>query len=124
MRYAHRGWTVDLTWRELRADGKVTPIGGRAFELLEILVRANGEVVTKSELLDRVWPGSIVSENALEVHVSALRPALPSTPGSRKDLLPPTCARHRLCPNAIEDTPVIRPRHAARLVGRHRLCRS
>jgi predicted ATPase/DNA-binding winged helix-turn-helix (wHTH) protein len=76
MRYAHRGWTVDLTRRELRADGKVTPIGGRAFELLEILVRANGEVVTKSELLDRVWPGAIVSENALEVHVSALRRAL------------------------------------------------
>jgi non-specific serine/threonine protein kinase len=76
MQYAHRGWTVDLTRRELRADGKVTPIGGRAFELLEILVRANGEVVTKSELLDRVWPGAIVSENALEVHVSALRRAL------------------------------------------------
>ena len=76
MQYAHRGWTVDLTRRELRADGKVTPVGGRAFELLEILVRANGEVVTKSELLDRVWPGAIVSENALEVHVSALRRAL------------------------------------------------
>ena len=40
------------------------------------MVRANGEVVTKSELLDRVWPGAIVSENALEVHVSALRRAL------------------------------------------------
>jgi predicted ATPase/DNA-binding winged helix-turn-helix (wHTH) protein len=76
MQYAHRGWTVDLTRRELRADGKVTPVGGRAFELLEILVRANGEVVTKAELLNRVWPGAIVSENALEVHVSALRRAL------------------------------------------------
>ena len=40
------------------------------------MVHANGEVVTKSELLDRVWPGAIVSENALEVHVSALRRAL------------------------------------------------
>jgi DNA-binding response OmpR family regulator len=67
---------VDLTRRELRADGKVTPVGGRAFELPEILVRASGEVVSKSELLDRVWPSAIVSENALEVHVLALRRVL------------------------------------------------
>src|SRR5262245_50736067 len=75
MRYICERWQVDLTKREVRFDQGLVPVGGRAFDVLEILVRAAGEVVTKSELLDRVWPGAIVGENALQVHISALRRA-------------------------------------------------
>jgi len=52
------------------------PLGTRAFDLLLVLLEADGALVTKKELLDRVWPSVIVSEENLKVHVSALRKAL------------------------------------------------
>ena len=52
------------------------PIGGRAFEILEILAQSAGELVTKDELMNRVWPGAVVMENTLQVHAAAVRKAL------------------------------------------------
>lgn len=52
------------------------PIGGRAFDILQALVEATGLIVPKSDLMGRVWPNSIVGDNALQVHVSAIRKAL------------------------------------------------
>lgn len=74
--YAFQQWVVDPARRELRADGVAVPIGGRAFEILAVLVQAAGELVTKDDLMARVWPGAIVEENTLQVHISALRKAL------------------------------------------------
>jgi non-specific serine/threonine protein kinase len=67
---------IDLTRRELRVLGSAVPVGGRAFEVIEILARSVGEIVTKDELMDRIWPGAIVSENTLYVHAMAVRKAL------------------------------------------------
>ena len=69
-------WEVDLTRRELRAHGVLVPIGGRAFEIIEVLVQSAGELVTKRDLMDRVWPGAIVEDNTLQFHISAIRKAL------------------------------------------------
>ena len=69
-------WVIDLTRRELRAHGVLVPIGGRAFDILEILATSAGELVSKDELMARVWPSVIVEENTLQVHMSALRKAL------------------------------------------------
>ena len=67
---------IDLDRRELRIRGSLVPVGGRAFEVLEILARSAGEIVTKNELMDRIWPGVIVTENTLHVHTMAVRKAL------------------------------------------------
>jgi predicted ATPase/DNA-binding winged helix-turn-helix (wHTH) protein len=74
--YASDGWEIDLTRRELRSRGVSIPIGSRAFEVLEILVRSGGELVNKYHLMERVWPGAIVEENTLQFHISAIRKAL------------------------------------------------
>jgi DNA-binding response OmpR family regulator len=50
--------------------------GTRAFDLLLVLLDADGSLVTKDELISRVWPGIVVSEENLKVQVSALRKAL------------------------------------------------
>ncbi len=71
-----RNWELDLEMRELRSHGKMVPIGGRAFEILETLVMAAGQLVTKDEVIQRVWPGAIVEDNTLQVHISAIRKAL------------------------------------------------
>jgi len=67
---------IDLARRELRVLGSPVPVGGRAFEIIEILARSAGELVTKNELTDRIWPGLIVGENTLHVHAGAIRKAL------------------------------------------------
>jgi DNA-binding winged helix-turn-helix (wHTH) protein len=40
------------------------------------LVQSAGEIITKDELMDRLWPGAIVAENTLQVHAAAVRRAL------------------------------------------------
>jgi predicted ATPase/DNA-binding winged helix-turn-helix (wHTH) protein len=74
---------IDLARRELRVLGSPVPVGGRAFEVIEILARSAGEIVTKNELMDRIWPGAIVTENTLHVHAMAVRKAL----GPHRNLL-------------------------------------
>src|ERR1700731_3116619 len=74
--YESGEWEVDLARRELRARGVPVPIGGRAFEIIEILIQSAGELVTKGELMARVWPGAIVEDNTLQFHISAIRKAL------------------------------------------------
>ena len=62
--------------RELRLGDATVALGSRAFDVLLILVAAGGELVTKEELLARVWPGAVVEESNIQVQVSALRKAL------------------------------------------------
>jgi predicted ATPase/DNA-binding winged helix-turn-helix (wHTH) protein len=69
-------WQVHLGRRELLTCGVPVPIGARAFDVMEVLVRSANELVTKDALMDRIWPGATVGENTLHVHISAIRKAL------------------------------------------------
>src|SRR5882762_109705 len=82
--YESGEWEVDLARRELRARGVPVPVGGRAFEIIEVLVQSAGELVTKSDLSARIWPGAIVEDNTLQFHISAIRKALGSDRGILK----------------------------------------
>ncbi|MEY8690289.1 MAG: winged helix-turn-helix domain-containing protein [Leptothrix sp. (in: b-proteobacteria)] len=62
--------------RELLIDGRAAGIGARAFDVLLTLIERRGELVTKSDLLDAVWPGMVVEENNLVVQVGTLRKLL------------------------------------------------
>jgi predicted ATPase/DNA-binding winged helix-turn-helix (wHTH) protein len=59
--------------RRLLVGGEPAKIGARAFDLLMVLIAARDRVVGKDELLERIWPGLVVEENNLSVHVSQLR---------------------------------------------------
>ena len=61
--------------REVLADGRPLQLGGRAFDVLVALIEANGAVVSKDELMSRVWPGRIVEDNNLHAQIKALRQA-------------------------------------------------
>lgn len=62
--------------RLLLVDGVAAAVGTRAFDVLLCLIEGRDHVVTKAELMDRVWPGLVVEENNLTVQVSALRKLL------------------------------------------------
>jgi predicted ATPase/DNA-binding winged helix-turn-helix (wHTH) protein len=74
--YAYEQWEIDLGRRELRSRGIPVPLGGRAFEIVTVLVQSATELVTKDQMMERVWPGAIVGEGTLHVHISAVRKAL------------------------------------------------
>jgi DNA-binding winged helix-turn-helix (wHTH) protein len=65
-----------LRQRRLVADGVPIELGTRAFDLLAVLLEADGSLVTRDELFRRVWPGIVVSEENLKVQISTLRKAL------------------------------------------------
>ncbi|HKX07477.1 MAG TPA: winged helix-turn-helix domain-containing protein, partial [Stellaceae bacterium] len=74
--YVSGAWEIDCARRELRAHGTAVPIGSRAFEIIEVLVQSPGELVSKDDLMARVWSKAIVEDNTLQVHISAIRRAL------------------------------------------------
>lgn len=67
---------ISFERRALYRHGQSVPIGERAFDILELLISRQGILVTKEQILDKVWPDSMVVENNLQVHISALRKAL------------------------------------------------
>jgi DNA-binding winged helix-turn-helix (wHTH) protein len=55
---------------------KPVPLGSRALEILIVLLERPRELVSKQELMARVWPNIFVEPANLTVHISALRRAL------------------------------------------------
>src|SRR6516165_7407770 len=67
---------LDLGRRELRRDGEPLRLHPRPLGILCALAEAKGKIVSKDELMTRLWSGRIVEEGNLHVHVSGLRKAL------------------------------------------------
>ena len=67
---------LDVEQRQLPIDGQPAKLGARAFDVLLALVERRDRAVSKNELFDIVWPGVVVEENNLQVHISALRKLL------------------------------------------------
>ena len=86
-------WRLSPASRRLLADGTPVALGGRAFDLLLALVEARGDIVTKEALMRRVWPGTIIEDNNLQVQIAALRKAL----GHDAALLITTVPRRGYC---------------------------
>jgi len=75
--------SVSLELRDVFKDGVALRIGTRAFDILELLIHHQGHLVSKEQILQCVWPDTVVEENNLQVHISGLRKAL----GSDRDLI-------------------------------------
>jgi DNA-binding winged helix-turn-helix (wHTH) protein len=73
--------------RELLAHGVPVTLGQRAFDILLLLVSRYGQLVTKDELMAEIWPGIVVEENNIQVHVSGLRKVLAKAGGDERYLV-------------------------------------
>jgi len=62
--------------RQLFLDDQPVSLGAKPLNILSALVTAEGNLVTKDELIEHVWPGMVVEENAIQAHISALRKVL------------------------------------------------
>lgn len=72
-RYRFGSFELEPGERRLFKDGLEVPLRSRAFDLLLALLDRAGHLVTKDELLGRVWPNVVVEDTALRVQLSALR---------------------------------------------------
>src|SRR5882672_10216355 len=62
--------------RLIERAGVSLHLGGRALDILIVLTEQAGKVVSKHDLMARVWPGVTVDEGSLRVHVASLREVL------------------------------------------------
>ena len=78
--YAFGPFVVDPLKRRLWRAGRPVPITSKTFDVLIVLLEHRGHVVSKDELLNRVWPNTAVNENNLARQISSLRRALGQRP--------------------------------------------
>ncbi|MEO6826313.1 MAG: response regulator transcription factor [Microbacteriaceae bacterium] len=74
---------LDLDRHTLSVSGVVTPIPLKEFELLELFLRNSGRVLTRGQLIDRVWGSGYVGDTkTLDVHVKRLRSRIEADPAA------------------------------------------
>ncbi len=96
--------------RQLLHAGQRLPLGSKALALISALAEAGGKLVTKDELMEAVWPGVIVEENAIQVHIAALRKAMGP---AAEQLVTIRGLGYRLDLDPAAAGPESAPRHAA-----------
>ncbi len=78
-KYRFSDFELDTTERVVRQRGAILPLGAKAFQALEILVRNGGKVVSRAEMIQSLWPDAIVEDSNLTVTISVLRRSLGDT---------------------------------------------
>ena len=76
MIYRFGPFELDMAKVELRADGEVRPVEPQVFALLALLVENRERLMTKDEIIEKVWEGRPVSEAAVASRVKSARKAL------------------------------------------------
>ena len=76
MIYRFGPFELDMDKIELRADGEVCPVEPQVFSLLALLVENRERLVTKEEIVEKVWDGRVVSESAVASRVKSARKVL------------------------------------------------
>lgn len=118
--------TLSPAERALYQDGERVKVGARALEILLVLAEEPGRLVSKDELMERVWPNQHVDEAALRVHLSALRRLLTldedqklivNESGRGYRLVPPVVAAPERV-NPVYEGPGVAPAPIVNVIGR------
>ncbi|HKP62727.1 MAG TPA: AAA family ATPase [Polyangiales bacterium] len=81
MFFSFDDFELDVENQALRRTGRLVPIDGLVLRLLSCLVRNAGRQVTKDQLVDEVWQGRAIADNAITVSIARLRKVLGHRPG-------------------------------------------
>ncbi|HMF23009.1 MAG TPA: winged helix-turn-helix domain-containing protein [Pseudolabrys sp.] len=76
MIYTFEEYSLDSARRQLRRGSNVVSIEPQVFDILELLVSARPNIVTKNELIATIWDGRIVSNSTITSRISAARAAI------------------------------------------------
>ena len=79
---------MDIERHVVTVEGRQLALPLKEFELLEMLLRNSGRVLTRGQLIDRVWGADYVGDTkTLDVHVKRLRAKIEPDPGSPQHLV-------------------------------------
>lgn len=81
--YQFRNCLIDTRERLVSVGGRTVGFTSKTFDVLQLLIDRDGEVVTKDEILSAVWSGSFVEEGNIAVHISKIRKSLKSRSNDR-----------------------------------------
>src|SRR5215470_16211516 len=82
--YHFEAFQLDALKRVLLRNGEIVPLTSKRFDILLLLVRNCHRVVDKDELMQAVWPDTVVEESNLAHNISALRKALGERPDEHR----------------------------------------
>ena len=74
--YAFGPFRLDVRERRLLCEGRAVPLRTKVFDTLRVLAEHSGRLLTKHELMETIWPDTVVEENNLNHNISTLRRAL------------------------------------------------
>ena len=80
MRVSFGAFVLDRGTRQLRRGEQVRPLGGKAFELLDLLLAHRPNVVSRARIRSRLWADAYVSDSTLAGVVAEVRSALGDDP--------------------------------------------
>jgi DNA-binding winged helix-turn-helix (wHTH) protein len=105
MRVRFGDFVLDPGTRQLRRGEEERHLGGKAFDLLELLLQRRPNVVAKEGIRDRLWPGTFVSESTLATVVAELRAALDDDARSPRFLRTVHGVGYAFCGDATPEEP-------------------
>jgi TolB-like protein len=98
---------LDVRGRTLYRDGNGVALGSRSLDILCALATSSGELISKDDLMARVWPGVVVEDNTVQVHVSALRKALGEASGGPRFIVTVPGQGYRFVAEPAEASPAL-----------------
>ncbi len=102
-------FSIDVRERILERDGQSVTLTPKAFDLLAALLEQPGQLVSKEELLRRVWPDTFVEESNLAYNVFAVRKALGDTADDATyiETVPRRGYRFKAPVTSVDDVPTV-----------------
>ena len=99
---------MDVERHVVTVDGEPVPLPLKEFELLELLLRNAGRVLTRGQLIDRVWGADYVGDTkTLDVHVKRLRAKIEPDPSSPRYLVTVRGLGYKFEPDRARTRPAV-----------------
>ena len=73
---------LDIKKHEFYKDDVLIELTNKEFEIIDLLMKKNGEVVSREELFNRIWGNDVLESRTIDMHIKALRQKINDTDGS------------------------------------------
>ncbi len=110
---------IDLVQRRVQVKGNYIELTPQEFSLLYVLAQAEGNALSRSELLQIAWPDAIDNPRTIDTHVLSLRKKLESNPREPHLIQTVRNVGYRLNPGLIEESPWRSPSNSDYSNGHH-----